>query len=102
MSSNNGTPQAYDVDYHELCLMIVKAKGIHEGYWRLNFGFLFSASDLALGNTPVRPSVIAQLSAVGITRVAQPPNPDPMIVDAALENSSSGIITSVLDMPRKI
>jgi len=102
MSSNNGTAQAYDLNYHELCLLIVKAKGIHEGYWRLNIGFLFSATDLALGKTEVRPSVIAQISGVGIVRCAQPPRPDPMIVDAALENSAAGIITSVLDMPRKI
>jgi len=90
MSDNN--TQRYDVNCRELTVAILKLKGIHDGYWRLNIGFHFSGLDLNLNQQGVYPTAICQIRSAGIIRVGRPEAPDPMIVDAMTENPERIIV----------
>jgi hypothetical protein len=86
---------------HQLALLIVKDKHIHEGYWRLNFEMNMQALELSLNQQPPKPTMIAQIVRLGIMRVIPkgPGEIDEAIVDAEMENPSCGIIIAE-EMPK--
>lgn len=68
--------------------MLVKAQGLHEGFWSLAVSFGFGAVNM--GSSPTAgdlfPSGIVQVQGVGLQRVTEATS---LTVDAAVVNPSS-------------
>jgi hypothetical protein len=67
----------------ELTILLLKDRGIHDGFWQLLVNYGFGAANMGASEAEVAPSAIVQLLGVGIQKV---PEKAPLTVDAAEVN----------------
>jgi hypothetical protein len=76
-------------DWLGVATALVKAKGIHEGLWRIELAFDLRAASVRIGNDQQVPGAFLPVMAVHLHRVEVL---DPLTVDAAVVNPEQRII----------
>ena len=76
----------YTFDLKEVTELLVKAAGLHEGLWMLNFGMNFTAGNFQTASDAALPGSMVSLSNLGLLRVEPSSSPANLTVNAAVIN----------------
>lgn len=78
-------PTQYAFDFKEVTTALIKAQGLHEGLWALNFEFTLTAGNLGPSPSEAKPGALLLINKLQISR--QPDGvSDANVVNAAEVN----------------
>ncbi len=78
----------YTFDHKELLFMLIKAAGVRDGEWMLQFNFGFTAGNFGPDDDHLNPGAIAFINHVAIAK-AGPGAPKGLVINAREVNPSS-------------